>query len=178
MGGLIASHYLLNRQGDFAGAILSGAAIKTDLEPGAVQMALLRIVAALAPRTGVLKLDADGLSRDPDVVKSYIEDPLVFHGKMSARLVRELFNAMDSLKTAAVNIKLPMLILHGDADSLTSPDGSRFMHQHVASLDNTLKIYPGLYHEIFNEPERMSVWADLLAWCDARIPSNERPPQQ
>lgn len=171
MGGLIGSQYLLQHQDDFAGAILSGAAIKTDLAPGVIQMALLRTLALIAPRLGILKLDAQGVSRDPAVVDDYVQDPLVFHGKMSARLLHELFAAMHAIQADAAGITLPMLVLHGGADAMTSPDGSRFLHQHIGSSDKTLKIYPGLFHEIFNEPERAEVLADVLAWCESRLPA-------
>jgi alpha-beta hydrolase superfamily lysophospholipase len=171
MGGLIASNYVLTHQGEFAGAILSGAAIKTDLEPGPVQMALLKMLAVLAPRLGMLKLDAGGVSRDPDVVQHYIDDPLVYHGKMSARMLRELFVGMNTIRSQAAAITLPMLILHGGADAMTAPEGSRYLHQHIGSSDKTLSIYPGFFHEIFNEPERIEVLTQVLDWCESRLPT-------
>jgi alpha-beta hydrolase superfamily lysophospholipase len=169
MGGLIASLYLLRRQGDFVGAVFSGAAIKTDLEPGKLQFWLLRLAARLLPRLGILKLSPEGVSRDPDVVRQYIDDPLVFHGKMTARMVRELFVGMHAIQAGAGGITLPALILHGGADVMTSPEGSRFLHDNIQSSDKTLHIYPGLYHEIFNEPEHAQVLEQVLEWCDARI---------
>ena len=169
MGGLIASLYLLEHQDDFVGAVLSGPAIKTGLEPGKLQRWLLRMVSILLPRLGILKLDPDGVSRDPDVVRRYIEDPLVFHGKMTARMASELFSAMNAIQARATGITLPILILHGGADVMTSPDGSRYLHQNIRSNDSTLHIYPGLYHEIFNEPERAEVLAQVLDWCEGRL---------
>lgn len=169
MGGLIASNYLLSHQEDFVGAILSGPAIKTDLQPGVVQMLLLRVLALLTPRLGMLKLDAQGVSRDSEVVRKYVEDPLVFHGKMSARMLRELFAGMSAIQAGAANITLPMLLLHGGADVMTAPEGSRFLYEHISSSDKTLTIYPGLYHEIFNEPERAEVLAHVLGWCESRL---------
>ena len=169
MGGLIGCNYLLRHQDEFVGAVLSGPAIKTDLEPGVVQMALLRLLALLLPRLRMLKLNAEGVSRDPLVVQDYVEDPLVFHGKMSVRMLRELFSGMRAVEVAAADITLPILILHGGADVMTSPEGSRFLQQHIGSSDKTLKIYPGLYHEIFNEPERAEVLENVLNWCDSRL---------
>jgi alpha-beta hydrolase superfamily lysophospholipase len=169
MGGLIASLYLAQQQRNFVGGVLSGAAITTDLQPGKGQMLLLRLLATLVPRLGMLKLDAAGVSRDLEVVRQYVADPLVFHGKMTARMVRELFNGMQQIQNDAARIALPVLILHGGADVLTSPQGSRYLHQHVSSNDKTLTIYPGLYHEIFNEPERETVLQQVLNWCDARL---------
>ena len=169
MGGLIATNYLLQHQGEFAGAITSGAAIKTDLEPGPVQMALLKLLAVLAPRLGMLKLDASGVSRDPGVVQDYVADPLVYHGKMSARMLRELFVGMNTIQLQAAAITLPMLILHGGADAMTAPEGSRYLHQHISASDKTLSIYPGLFHEIFNEPERVEILTQVLDWCETHL---------
>jgi len=169
MGGLITSNYLLHHQREFVGGILSGPAIKTDLQPGPLQMLLLRLLALLIPRVGMLKLNANGISRDPEVVRKYIEDPLVFHGRMSARMLRELFAGMNAIQTGAVRIKLPILLLHGGEDVMTAPEGSRFLYEHISSTDKTMKIYPGLYHEILNEPERAEVLAQMLDWIELRL---------
>lgn len=170
MGGLISSLYLLRHQQDLAGCVLSGPAIKTEIEPAYLQLLLIRCLSAVAPGTGVLQLEASGVSRDPAVVANYVNDPLVNHGKMSARMVAELFRSMSQIRAEAGAITLPMLLLHGGGDVMASPEGSRFLHQHIGSADKTLQIYPGLYHEIFNEPEHPAVFADMLAWCDRRLP--------
>jgi len=169
MGGLISCIYLLQQQAAFVGCVLSGPAIKTDIEPGILQMLLIRVLSKVAPKAGVLQLDANGVSRDPAEVDKYVNDPLVNHGKMTARKVAELFRAMHQIQSSAGQIKLPMLLLHGEADAMAAAEGSRFLYSQISSTDKTLKIYPALYHEIFNEPERESVLADVLAWCDARV---------
>jgi acylglycerol lipase len=168
MGGLISGLYLLQYQQEFVGCVLSGPAVKTDIEPGLMQMLLIRLLSVVTPKAGVLQLDAKGVSRDPAEVEKYVADPLVFHGKMSARKVAELFKAMNHLQANAGQITLPMLLLHGGEDSMASPESSRFLNSHISSADKTLKIYPGLYHEIFNEPEQQEVFAEVLAWCNDR----------
>ena len=169
MGGLISSLYLLQHQHQFIGCALSGPAIKTDLQPPAIQILLIRLLSRLAPKLGVLQLDAAGVSRDQVVVDDYCADPLVFHGKMSARMVAEMFAGMNRIQEQAAKISLPLLLLHGGGDVMTAPSGSQFLHDHVSSKEKTLKIYPGLYHEIFNEPEQQEVFADLLGWCEERL---------
>lgn len=166
MGGLASTLYLLENQDVFLGCVLSGPAIKTDIQPGVFQTKLIQFLAAALPRVGVLQLDAKGVSRDPAEVERYVEDPLNYTGKLSARLVSELFLSMAHVQAEASKITLPLLILHGGDDSMASPDGSRFLAENVGSKDKTLEIYPGLYHEIFNEPEREQVFADVLRWCD------------
>ncbi|MEP4145848.1 MAG: lysophospholipase [Halioglobus sp.] len=171
MGGLIAACFLLEHQHQFVGCALSGPAIKSELEPGFTQVALIRLLSLLLPKLGVMQLDAAGVSRDPAVVQAYKADPLVNHGKMSARFVSELFKAMNRVQADAGNITLPLLIMHGENDSMTAPIGSRLLYESVGSADKTLKLYPELYHEIFNEPEREQVIAELLAWCDQHLTS-------
>ena len=171
MGGLISVLYLLRHQQTLAGCILSGPAIKTDIEPGFAQLLVIRCLSLLAPGVGVLQLDANGVSRDPQVVADYVNDPLVNHGKMSARMVAELFGAMHRAQAEAGTITLPLLLLHGAEDAMASAEGSRFLYEQVSSTDKNLEIFPGLYHEIFNEPEQEAIFADMLEWCDQRVVS-------
>jgi len=172
MGGLIAAHYLLCNQSAFAGCVLSGPLIRSDAEPPRLVLGINRLVAAIAPKIGMLALDATAVSRDPAVVERYTSDPLVHHGKVSARLVHELFVAMAGAIDRAADITLPLLILHGGADRLTSLSGSELLHERVGSQDKTLTVFPGLYHEIFNEPERDRILAEAHAWIEAHMPRN------
>lgn len=170
MGGLIAALHLQSHQSHYAGAILSGPAIKASEEPSKLLILVSRLLSRLAPKLGVLALDAGGVSRDPAVVAAYLADPLVYSGKMSARLAAEMFDAMARAREGAGRISLPLLIAHGEDDRLTAPVGSQFLFDHVASSDKALRLYPGLYHEIFNEPERDSVIGDVVAWIDQHLP--------
>ncbi len=164
MGGLISTHFLLRAQNAFVGCALSAPLIKTELEPGVIQSALVNLLAVIAPKTGILQIEADAVSRDPEVVADYLADPLVHHGKITARKMRELLRAMNTAQAQAARITLPMLIMHGDADRLTAPAGSRFLHHAISSEFNTLKIYPWLFHELFHEPEKEQVFEDLYNW--------------
>lgn len=169
MGGLVSSLVLLKNQAQFAGCILSGPAIMSPLQPGFVQMAMISVLSKLAPKAGVLQLDAKGVSRDAAVVEAYINDPLVHHGKVSARLVKELFKSMQAVQDQAASIEIPMLLLHGGADSMAAPAGSEFLHQHISSEDKSVEIFDGLYHEIFNEPESADIHAKLVVWIKQRL---------
>lgn len=169
MGGLIGGTLLLNAQRKFACCVLSGAAVKAAEEPPAWLLFIGRILSVLTPRLGQLQLDASAVSRDPDVVSRYVNDPLVYTGKVSVRCATELFAAMARLRAAAPSITLPILFVHGGEDSLAAVEGSRILHAQVSSQDKTLIVYDDLYHEIFNEPERARVFADVRDWLDARV---------
>ena len=169
MGGLIAATWLLTKQDVVRACVLSGPALMTDQAPSAFLLALNRLLSALVPTLPMIRLDASGVSRDPAVVDAYINDPLVFHGKLTARLIAELSATMDNTLSRADEIHVPVILMHGEQDLLTSPSGSREMFAGVSSEDKTLKLYPGLYHEIFNEPEQEAVLADMSTWLETHL---------
>lgn len=168
LGGLIAARLLLDAQGQFAGAALSGPALAVEQPPPRLLLWINRLLARLWPTLGMLKLDASQVSRDPRVVADYEADPLVHHGKVSAGLVAELFATMQQVNARSGEITLPLLVMHGEADVMTAPVGSEAFCAGVGSQDVTLQVYPGLYHEIFNEPERLQVLEHLAGWLQAR----------
>ncbi len=169
MGGTIAVAYAIKYQQDLTGLILSGA----SLVPAGATPPLLLIIAgitsALFPKTGLAALDASAISRDKAVVEAYEKDPLVYRGKIPARTATELARMWRELPQKMSDLKLPLLILHGSADRLAPPQGSRLLYERASSADKTLKIYEGLYHEVFNEPERMQVMGDVEQWLASHI---------
>lgn len=169
MGGLIAADFLLQHQSEFVAAVLTGAAIQSPQQPSSIVLFINRVIASVMPRLGVLRMDASGISRDPQVISDYENDPLVYRGKATAGLVTALFSAMKRVVENATSIRLPMLIMHGSVDSLTAVEGSKLLHDSISSEDKKIVIYDGLYHEILNEPERKNVMEDILQWLETRI---------
>ena len=169
MGGLIATLFLIERQEAFVAAALSGPAILPAEPPSRFTVWLSGLLSRFFPRMGVIALDANGVSRDAAVVEAYRADPLVYDGKIGARLGREMMDAMAVAQADAPGIRLPLLIQHGGSDRLTAPAGSQYLFDHIASKDKRLEIYPGLFHEIYNEPERDTVLGDLIGWFDAHV---------
>jgi len=174
MGGLIAADFLLQRQSEFVAAVLTGAAIQSPQQPSSIVLFVNRVIAAVTPRFGVLRMDASGISRDPQVVSDYENDPLVYRGKVTAGLVTALFSAMNRVVVNAESIRLPMLIMHGSVDSLTAVEGSKLLHDTISSEDKKIVIYDGLYHEILNEPERRKVMGDIQHWLVPRAIRDRR----
>jgi alpha-beta hydrolase superfamily lysophospholipase len=78
-----------------------------------------------------------------------------------------MLRAMERLLAEARRITLPLLIVQGGADRLVDPAGARMLCDAVGSSDRKLIVYEGLYHEVFNEPERDRVFADLQTWLEA-----------
>ena len=109
------------------------------------------------------------MSQDPAVVEAYVNDPLVYTGKTTARLGAEIIKTMQDVTKQAAKITLPILIAQGSADKLVDPGGARVLYDLVSSTDKTIKMYSGLYHEIFNEPEHEQVLNDVKTWIDAQL---------
>ena len=107
------------------------------------------------------------VSRDPAVVKAYVDDPLVFNDNVPPECTASVMLAAQRAFEAAPSVTMPALFVHGGADPIATPEGSQTMHDEIGSADKTLTIYDGLYHEVFNEPERDRVLADVIAWLDA-----------
>jgi len=169
MGGLISSSYLLDHQADFNGAIISGPAVKVGEGISQASIMMGKVLSKFAPKMGILALDVNTISRDPDVVQAYVNDPLVFQGKMPARLAAEMLSAMMRVTAETGKIKLPIIIVHGSEDALADSAGSQMLYDKANSKDKTLKIYDGLYHEVFNEPERDQVLKDVEDWLESHL---------
>lgn len=169
LGGLITCYHLLDHQAGFAGAVISAPAIKVAEGISPALIALSKVLSAVAPRAGLVQPDASAISRDPSVVQAYIDDPLVFHGKTPARFGSEVLKAMLRVTAEVDRISLPLIVLQGTEDKLVDPGGAQMLYDKAGSTDKTLRLYEGLYHEVFNEPERARVLADVEAWLGARL---------
>jgi acylglycerol lipase len=169
MGGTIATYYLLDHQHDFKGAIISAPLVKAGDSVSAATIALSKVLSRLAPKMGVVALDVNSISRDPEVVAAYVNDPLVYHGKTTARMAGEMLSAMERITAEAGNIALPMIIVQGGKDSLVHPSGTQMLYDKANCADKTLQIYDELYHEVFNEPEHDLVLKDVETWLDIQM---------
>jgi alpha-beta hydrolase superfamily lysophospholipase len=128
-----------------------------------------KAVGAIAPGLPVQELDSKAVSRDPAVVAAYDSDPLVHHGKVPAGIARALLLVGETMPQRAAALTKPLLVVHGVEDRLIDVSGSRKLVEMVGSPDVELKEYPGLYHEVFNEPERNEVLDDVVSWINARL---------
>jgi acylglycerol lipase len=165
MGSAIGLDYACDHQDELSGLILSGALASVDQAPP-VRL-VVRAVAAIAPSTGVFKVNPETVSRDPEVVRAYDSDPLNFHGSFPAATVSALQRVGQSFPDRLPSLTLPLLIMHGGDDRLTPPAGSHLVNELASSKDKTLRIYDGLRHEILNEPEQDEIIAEIVAWLDA-----------
>jgi len=169
MGGLIASYYLLDHQKEFTGAVISAPAIKVSKTISPMTITMGKLLSGIMPKSGLMALDATAVSKDPEVVKAYVTDPLVYTGKVTARLAAEMLRAMQRVTAEVGTISLPFIAVQGTEDRLVEPDGTQMLYNESSSKDKTLKMYTGLFHEVFNEPERETVLADVEQWLNAHL---------
>ncbi|MCP5395149.1 MAG: lysophospholipase [Sphingomonadaceae bacterium] len=165
MGGSLALYYALSRQDKLSGLVLSGPAIGGGVS--APMNLVLRLLSFLAPKMGTVELDSDAVSRDPAVVAAYRADPLVTLGKVPARTAQQMMAAIARYPHEVQHLLVPVLYMHGNADSLVPHAPVQPIVSAMGSPDKTQTIYEGLYHEIFNEPERETVLGDVLGWLEA-----------
>jgi acylglycerol lipase len=170
MGGLITLKFLLfSKPTDIRGVVLTGPAIKEGDDINFVTKTIIQILGKIAPKMQTVKLKPESISRDTNEVQKYITDPMVYSGGTKAGLGLALLNAISDVKTRFENFKYPVLIMHGEADKITNPEGSKELFAKSKSEDKTLKIWNGAFHEIFNETNKTEVIAIMTDWIKARI---------
>ena len=174
MGGLVAARFVAEGLSDHPASwsrnvdalVLSSPALSAKLKW--TDRLKLAIGKRLAPdkvlRNG---LDATKISHDPEVVRAYQTDPLV-HDKVTPRLVSFILDGGELVRERAPRWRVPTLLLWAGDDFLVDARGSE---QFAAAAPRDVvraRVFPGLYHEIFNEsdPGRGEVVAELRKWLE------------
>ena len=168
LGGLLILNYGIHRRSQLTGIISTGPVLRISAEVPPLKAVLGKILASLWPtfslRSGLVAAD---LSRDQDVVQAYIDDPLV-HDLVSSRLFVEMIAAGQDTLEKAADFQLPVLLYHAQIDRLTDHTATEEFYAKIGSVDKTLHIWPNLYHEVHNEPEKDQVLAEMIEWIITR----------
>jgi alpha-beta hydrolase superfamily lysophospholipase len=168
LGGLIVLDYALHRPEGIRGVIAASPPLGRVGVPAPL-MALGRVLSRVWPRFSVRTgMDLSGLARDPVVVETVLADPL-FHRVGTARLSTEVMAAIERVQAAAPRFPLPLLVLHGSADRMVPPDGSRAFMARVGQPDRELREYPGAFHVLFADLDRERALTDVERWIAARL---------
>lgn len=168
LGGLIVLEYALHYPGGLRGVIAASPPLGRLGVPApllAIGRVLSRVWPRFSLRTG---MDLSGLARDPVVAQTVLADPL-FHRVGTARLSTEVVAAIARVQAAAPAFPLPVLVLHGSADRLVPPDGSREFMARVGHPDHELREYAGAYHVLLADLEHERVLADVERWIEAHL---------
>ncbi len=171
MGGLLVTLWAILRGPPISGLVLSGPllALADGLFPRLRHW--VAVTAAVAPGLRVARIPFDWLVREPQAVDRLRSDPLMFHGCFTVRVAAEILRAMKKVSEQATALSVPLLILHGGQDRICSPAGSRALYANAGCTDRVFHLYEGFYHEVFDEPRRDRVLADLTAWLDRHVHS-------
>ncbi len=168
MGGAIGALFASLYPDALQGMILSAPGIRVTAHVSPVLKAVSKILAALFPALPLVAFDIEGISRDPAVIKAYMEDPLNYTGKVRARMGRELMRVENLTdKESLSKITVPALLLHGGSDRVVDQKCSRIIYDSISSSDKEITIFPGLYHEILNSTEKDTVMKRIADWLDS-----------
>ena len=170
MGGNLAMHYGLQHPEAIRGVLASSPWIRLAFPDPKSKVAIGQLLSSIWPSMSLATgLVARNISRIPEVVQAYITDPLV-HNRISASLGMTMLRAARMLNEFAAVYPVPLLLLHGDADGLTSHNASADFAQRVSG-NVAFRSWPGAYHELHNEPEQAAVFAVGLAWVEGELRS-------
>lgn len=164
LGGGIVLNYLVRNNPRIKGAIVTSPWLRLSFEPPRSKMVLASIMKNLLP--GLVQpsgLNVSHISHDQEIVEKYKADPLV-HDKISVSLFDGAMKAARYSLDNAAKLKVPLLLLHGSEDQITSPEGSREFASKSAGTE--LKIWEGGYHELHNEPFKDEVFKFILKWIN------------
>lgn len=177
MGGAIVSRFVAEALSSapaawsrpFDGLVLSSPALAARLSWA--QQLQLAIGRALLPSLALGNgLAPEWVSRDPATVRAYTADSLN-HDRITPRLAGFIFDAGTHVRRHAARWRTPTLLMWAGADRCVDPAGSATFAASAPGNVVTAQPWLGLYHELFNEPERDAVIAALVAWLEDRFPS-------
>lgn len=168
LGGLIVLDFVLASPQGLAGIIISGPPIRPTGIAKPYLVAIARVLSGIWPRFSMdVGAGTETLSRDPAVVNQTQEDPLT-HSMATVRWGSECLVAIANVRQNIHQLQVPILLVHGSADQVNDVRGSQEIFERI-TVDKTLKIYPGSYHEPHNDLDRHQVMNDLVQWLNDRL---------
>lgn len=167
LGGLVTAASVAEDDSSVAGVVLSSPALL--ISAPAHLRAIVGAVSVFAPSARLVPgLDADGLSRIPEEVAAYRNDPMVSDPRVPARTGSTAIAVAERAWTRYPNWRTPVLVLHGEMDRATDPEGSKRFAAMIGSADKRLEIYPQGRHELLNDLERDAAMDVVLNWLGER----------
>ena len=168
LGGSIVLNYALRQKPNLNGVISTDPALRLSFEPPKIKLVLGKIMANLMPTFSMNNaLDVNALARDAAIVKAYQDDVLV-HDRLSAKLVMELFDSGKYALEHTADWTLPLLLMHGSEDRISSCQASEEFAQKAGDIV-TFKQWDGFYHEIHNDFGKEEVIAFMIDWLNGHI---------
>ena len=170
-GGLATLHYALRHPAGLAGIVVTSPLLDAhpSLRPSKAFRLTLRILQRIAPRLRLPSgVDPRAISRDPEVVRAYVEDPLVSR-RVSPGWYAALRRAQAEVRAGAGTLAVPALVLASPDDRLVDPAAIRRFGAEAPAGRIEESWWPGLSHELLNEPERGKVLETIDGWLRRRL---------
>jgi alpha-beta hydrolase superfamily lysophospholipase len=175
LGGALVLNYVLRRSTKLQGVIASAPWLKTMLKISPLKLALVRVLDPIIPMySEPWGLEPAALSRDSTVGGAFTRDPLT-HSRISVRMYLECMRAGLWAMEHAAELPLPLLLMHGTADRITSWEASREFARR-AGARVTLRLWDGWYHELHSEPGSARVLRTMVSWMNRNL-GNPRIPR-
>jgi len=169
LGSLMGLSYARQYPDRLTGLITSGTALKDALQLPAWQRSLATVLSRVTPSLKINNgVPLSGLSHDPAVIAAFEADPLT-HEWGTPRLATEAEVVRAQIRQSAATWRVPTLMLHGAADPVCLAEGARQFAAQTPSGLVEYREYPGLYHEIHNEPEKEQVFRDIADWLARQL---------
>lgn len=167
MGGGIVLDYILKNNPEIAGAVVSSPWLRLSFEPDKRKILLARIMNGIYPSfTQPAGLNSSHFSHDPAFQENYLSDPLI-HGRISVSLYYNAISAAEYALKNASDLKVPVLLMHGSGDLITSMEGSSEFAKRSKMTE--FKIWEGGYHELQSELFKDGVFEYISAWIEKHI---------
>lgn len=173
MGGCAVAHYLSAEHHQVEGAIFSASAIEVSKNLPQFKVLMAWVLGGLLPNWPISRLPPNKMSSVAAEQRDYDTDPLVYHGYMNAGTGKELILANRSAAKKLAQIDTPLLVLHGEADTLVAPEGGVALYHQAQTADKTLHLYPDSFHDVFHERHKTDVFEHVRTWLDAHTTVNE-----
>lgn len=168
MGGMVLTRYAQTRTLDAAGLVFSSPFLGFPDDVPKILLKLASVLSAVLPGLPVGGVDNRGLSRIAEVVTAADADPLAFHGRVAAKTGAQFYETIQAAEKNYAAITLPALVLHGEADRVVPCAGGVRLFEGLGSADKTLRLFPGGYHELWNDLDQEAFLREVTGWIGAR----------
>ncbi|KAE9094290.1 hypothetical protein PF005_g16265 [Phytophthora fragariae] len=177
-GALVALNTILSGKHHFAGCVVASPAIAVEYTPmlRVMEMVSKPLVWLFPKARLVAGVNFAGLTRDPEFLKDYMADPLNVTDNLTTLMATQIGLGMKQLQTSSqiedpssTFCKVPLLVLQGTEDKVTSVKVVEEFVGRAANRDKELKLFPGLFHCLWNEPEKQQVMEYASNWLNARF---------
>jgi acylglycerol lipase len=173
MGAVLVLGYVPLHQPEITGAIATGPALKTALETQKFKVFLAKVLGKLIPTLTMKSgIDVSMLSRDPELIEKYVNDPLV-HTQVTASWGKSMLKAVEIVYKNAPLFPSPVLLMHGTNDEIAYPSSSISFAELAPKDMVTLKMWDGFKHELHTDFEKNEVFKVMVGWLNQHLPQKK-----